>query len=281
MAKRKYEIDEKKIDRFSKEGRGTGHGGEYKPWLTIHDVPSLGRVSRIHSFKTGREHHCLSDLEAGLFRILDWSDCVMDVREQYPLDRAVTQMLAQQMGIAHPRDPTSRVDIVMTVDLLADIRLDGRVQRAAYSIKPAAELENKRTLEKLELERRWCAREKIRWYLVTDRDLPERRIMNLEWLHEMRSLAHENTSHADYWSDRCDRFVVELQSVRGGSIQDFFAHLQRRCGFAVGEPLKALRHLAANKRIMIDLDKEFSVRDRFDVLGLPVSMQPRLQVVGA
>ena len=45
MAKRKYEIDEKRIERFSKEGRGAGHGSEYKPWLTIHDVPSEGRVS--------------------------------------------------------------------------------------------------------------------------------------------------------------------------------------------------------------------------------------------
>ncbi|UXL29805.1 TnsA endonuclease N-terminal domain-containing protein [Stenotrophomonas maltophilia] len=281
MAKRKYEIDEKKIERFSKEGRGTGHGGEYKPWLTIHDVPSLGRVSRIHSFKTGREHHCLSDLEAGLFRILDWSDRVVDVREQYPLDRDVTRMLAQQMGAVHPRDPKSRVDIVMTVDMLVDVRLGGRVQSIAYSVKPASELMNRRTLEKLEMERRWCAREKIRWHLVTDRDLPERRIMNLEWLHEMRSLAHEDMPHADYWHDRCDRFVLEFQRVRAGSIHDFFMHLERRCGFAVGEPLKALRHLAANKRVLIDLDKEFSVRDRFDVLGLPASEQTRLQVVGA
>ena len=65
MAKRKYEIDEAKIERFRKEGRGIGHGKDYKPWLTIHDVPSLGRVSRIFCFKTDREHHFLSDLEAG------------------------------------------------------------------------------------------------------------------------------------------------------------------------------------------------------------------------
>ena len=280
MAKRKYEIDEKRIERFSKEGRGAGHGSEYKPWLTIHDVPSEGRVSRIHSFKTGRAHHCLSDLEAGLFRILDWSDLVVDVREQYPLDRDVTRMLAQQSGIDHPRDPGSRVDIVMTVDMLADVRIDGRMQTIAYSVKPASKLEDKRTLEKLELERRWCVREKISWYLVTDRDLPERRIMNLEWLHEARSLAHQIMSHQDYWNDRCERLVLEFQRVRVGSIRDFFKHLESQCGFAVGEPLKALRHLAANKRVMIDLDREFSDRDRFDVLRLPSSEQTRLQAVG-
>lgn len=281
MAKRKYEIDEAKIARFRKEGRGVGHGKAYRPWLTIHDVPSLGRVSRIFSFKTDREHHFLSDLEAGLFRILNWSGAVTDVREQFPLDRDVTRMLAQKMGIVHPRDPKSRVDIVVTTDLLVDVRLGGRAQTIAYSVKPSSALADQRILEKLELERRYWARAEIPWHLVTERDLPERRILNLEWLHEMQSLLHEDVSHPDYWSDRCDRFISEFQRVRAGTIRDFLAHLEQRWQFGPGEPLKVLRHLAANKRIVIDLDREFSDRDPFDALVLAPTGQPRLQVVGA
>ena len=281
MAKRKYEIDEAKIERFRKEGRGIGHGKDYKPWLTIHDVPSLGRVSRIFCFKTDREHHFLSDLEAGLFRILNWSGEVTDVREQFPLDRDVTRMLAQKMGVVHPRDPKSRVDIVMTTDLLADVRVGGRPRTIAYSVKLSSALADQRTLEKLELERRYWAREQIPWHLVTERDLPERRILNLEWLHEMQSLAHEAISHPDYWTDRCDQFISEFRRVRAGPIRDFFMHLEQQWRFAHGEPLKVLRHLAANKRIVIDLDREFSDRDQLNFLVLASSVQSRLQVVGA
>lgn len=90
MAKRRYCIDEDKLARFLKEGRGQGHGKDYRPWLTVQDVSSLGRSSRIHSCKTDREHHLLSDLETALFLLLDWSGVVTDIREQFPLDRDAT-----------------------------------------------------------------------------------------------------------------------------------------------------------------------------------------------
>ena len=43
MAKRRFEMTENKIARFVREGRGTGDGIDYKPWLTVHDLSSLGR----------------------------------------------------------------------------------------------------------------------------------------------------------------------------------------------------------------------------------------------
>ena len=71
MARRRYSFDEARIARFVKEGRGTGAGATYKPWLTIGDVPSEGRSHRVLGLKTGRLHHMLSDLELHLFQILD------------------------------------------------------------------------------------------------------------------------------------------------------------------------------------------------------------------
>ena len=134
MARRRYSFDETKLKRFAKEGRGTGHGSDYRPWLQVQDVPSHGRSTRIHSYKTGRQHHLLSDLETGLFLILDWADHVVDIREQFPLDRDVTRMLAAKMGVVHPRDVQTKSDIVMTTDLLVDVRLDGGVSLIALSV---------------------------------------------------------------------------------------------------------------------------------------------------
>ena len=83
MAKRRYGFDQAKIDRFWKEGRGTGRGKSYLPWLTIHDVPSYGRSSRPFCFKTDREHHFLSDIETSIFFILNWRNDLDDIREQF------------------------------------------------------------------------------------------------------------------------------------------------------------------------------------------------------
>ena len=268
MARRRYSFDETKLKRFAKEGRGTGHGSDYRPWLQVQDVPSHGRSTRIHSYKTGRQHHLLSDLETGLFLILDWADHVVDIREQFPLDRDVTRMLAAKMGVVHPRDVQTKSDIVMTTDLLVDVRLDGGVSLIALSVKPASKLEGARTLEKLELERRFWARINVPWYLVTERELHAVRIGNLRWLHEMRSLDELKTPHADYWPDRCNRFLGELSRVRGGLIEDFLKHLQQHCEFGAGEAMTVLRHLAANKRIRLDLNREFSAKDRFDAIEI-------------
>ena len=268
MARRRYSFDETKLKRFAKEGRGTGHGSDYRPWLQVQDVPSHGRSTRIHSYKTGRQHHLLSDLETGLFLILDWADHVFDIREQFPLDRDVTRMLAAKMGVVHPRDVQTKSDIVMTTDLLVDVRLDGGVSLIALSVKPASKLEGARTLEKLELERRFWARINVPWYLVTERELHAVRIGNLRWLHEMRSLDELKTPHADYWPDRCNRFLGELSRVRGGLIEDFLKHLQQNCEFGAGEAMTVLRHLAANKRIRLDLNREFSAKDRFDAIEI-------------
>ena len=268
MARRRYSFDETKLKRFAKEGRGTGHGSDYRPWLQVQDVPSHGRSTRIHSYKTGRQHHLLSDLETGLFLILDWADHVVDIREQFPLDRDVTRMLAAKMGVVHPRDVQTKSDIVMTTDLLVDVRLDGGVSLIALSVKPASKLEGARTLEKLELERRFWARINVPWYLVTERELHAVRIGNLRWLHEMRSLDELKTPHADYWPDRCNRFLGELSRVRGGLIEDFLKHLQQNCEFGAGEAMTVLRHLAANKRIRLDLNREFSAKERCDAIEI-------------
>lgn len=269
MAKRRYEFDETKIARFHKEGRGTGIGKDYKPWLNIQDVSSLGRSSRVFSFKTGREHHFLSDLETNLFHLLNWSDAVVDIREQFPLDRAVTRMLAKEIGIVHPRDTKTQTDIVMTTDFVIDVVTSGKERfTKALSGKYASELLDLRTLEKQELERRYWQREKTDWGIVTDRDLPADRIANLRWLHEMYSLDRLKVPHVDYWPDRCTRFIGELSRARGGLIQDFTKHLEERCDFAHGDAMTVLRHLAATKQIAINLDKPFSARDAVTKLVL-------------
>ncbi len=53
---------QKKIEQWIKEGRGQGEGKEYKPWLTIQDFPSMGRVTRVFGWTTQRIHHFFSQI---------------------------------------------------------------------------------------------------------------------------------------------------------------------------------------------------------------------------
>lgn len=268
MAKRRYGFDEDKIARFLKEGRGQGNGASYRPWLTVQDVSSLGRSSRIHSRKTGREHHLLSDIETALFLLLDWSDSVIDIREQFPLDRNETRRIAADMGVRHPVDTQSQTDIVMTTDFLIDMRIDSRNVLIPRSVKPASELDKDRTLEKQEIERRYWQAKGNDWGLVTDFDLPAQRIENLRWLHEMQSLENMVAPYSEYWQDRCNQFLTCLSQVTDITIRRFIQNLDRTHGFATGEGLMVLRHLAANKKVMIDLDAKFDMHTPVNVLNI-------------
>ncbi len=71
-----------KIDKWVKEGRGTGIGADYQPWLKIQDVSSSGRSTRLKGIKTNRQHEFLSDLERNYFYLTEFSDFIVGIREQ-------------------------------------------------------------------------------------------------------------------------------------------------------------------------------------------------------
>lgn len=52
-----------KRKRNINESRRQGVGQNYKPWIKIQDVPSLGKATRLEGIKTNRQHEFLSDLE--------------------------------------------------------------------------------------------------------------------------------------------------------------------------------------------------------------------------
>jgi hypothetical protein len=266
MAKRKYGFDEAKIARFQEEGRGTGHGSDYKPWLTIQDVSSHGRSSRPYSYKTEREHHLLSDVETAAFFLFHWRDDVVDIREQFPWSRDLSRRIAAEMGVPHPVDNESRVELVQTTDLLIDVERNGRIVEIAVAVKTAVDLENQRTVEKLEIERRCALEEGRLWYLVTERECPEQRVKNLRWAHEMHSLERLDAPHPDYWRDRCKQVLSTLRSARAGTVAMVFEALEAKHGFLVGECVTAFRHLVSTKAVGIDMDSPF--RDAMPVMQL-------------
>ncbi|GIO69980.1 TnsA endonuclease N-terminal domain-containing protein [Paenibacillus cookii] len=143
MAKRKRQFTEAKIERMIQEGRGQGSGKDYLPWLTIQDVPSEGRATRGVGWTTGRRHQLLSDIERDYFYLLDYCDDVTDIREQFPLlPLEETQMIAEKIGVEHPKDPKTGIPVVMTTDFL----ITYRDKTLARTVKPSAELENERTI---------------------------------------------------------------------------------------------------------------------------------------
>lgn len=181
MTKRNRSTTAVKIEKWIKEGRGTGEGADYKPWLTIRDVPSRGIATRSKGWKTKRIHHLMSKLELNYLYTLEWSDAVIDIREQYPLlPLERTLEIADDFGIKHPTDPQTNEETVMTTDFLITIATSNGLALRARTIKPSSDL-NKRTIEKFAIEQQFYKEQDIDWGIVTEKDKPEQFIRNIDF----------------------------------------------------------------------------------------------------
>lgn len=150
MARRRYVFTEQRVQNFIAQGRGQGQGSSYRPWLQIQDVPSLGRSHRPFGIKTRRVHHFLSDGEWKSFLKFEADASVVDIREQFPMDRLQTLRAAMKLGYKHPVT-SDGTPYVMTVDFLITRRVDGQQWVEPFTFKYSPSTLSKRDSELIEI----------------------------------------------------------------------------------------------------------------------------------
>lgn len=252
MARAKPSRTHSRVDRRLREGRGQGEGANYQPYLTIRDVPSKGRSHRDVHLSGGRTVHYLSDLEYRFALIAGWQLPVCDLREQYPLPLEETQSIADACGYRHPSHPRTKDDEPLTTDIVLTLTASDEHYNLACSIKGSAELGGARTLEKLEIERRWWIQRGTPWVLVTDQEIPQALAENLHYLSAYRTI-----------SDRVSLNEREFTTVIGKLTEIVERHdlaLSRACsscdtalGLEPGTSLAVAYHLLATRRWHTDL----------------------------
>jgi hypothetical protein len=259
MARTRAKFNAATMKRWIAEGRGQGHGEHYGPWLKVQNVPSHGYVNRILGWKTKRRHEFLSNLEASYFYLLEWSLSVIDVREQFPLlPLHETLAIAEQCGIKHPKIPGTNEPVVMTTDFLVDVAHNGTTTEHARTVKPAKDLSSDRTLEKFEIERRYWLRRKVDWAIITERDIPEAFVKNIEWVHHYRDISDKFKVPAEE-VQKIERLLAEL--LKGGlALTASTNTCDDQLGLEPGTGLAIVRHLLASRRWQIDMQNHIDFR---------------------
>lgn len=252
MAKRKYEWDAKKIERYIKQGRGQKEGKNYKPWFLAQDVPSIGRDGQREGWKTGRDHHLLSDLESDYFYLLEWSSIVTDIREQFPLlPIEETVSIAEGLGIKHPNDNKTKEIVVMTTDFVINVGSKEFVRTLKY----AGDLEDARTIEKLEIEREYWQRRNIDWGIVTDKEIPKILCENMKWV---RKEYHNSdvSKLGSFIVDSIEKIVYQLIQDETTPVSIATSHTDDRLGLEPGTSLAMIRHFIARKRWIVNMNEK-------------------------
>ena len=252
MAGKQYWNTEAKNERWIRDGRGQGVGAQYKPWLTVRDVPSQGRSHRIFGHLTQRTHHLLSDLELATFLLLQWRQSTVDIREQFPLERELTRDISLQIGVKHPQ--VNGVDQFMSSDFVVDSVEQGR-QRFVLQVKTVAAFEKARTLEKLQIERCYWSEKNVPFFMVTENQIPPVVRSNVDLLY----------SHIDDDSNQ-DELTVYFDLIRKELlVSDEGLHVKNLCikidtayGHDAGESLYQLKRLLAKRYFNFDIAKPFT-----------------------
>ncbi len=267
MARNRGPETEAVIARRLAEGRGSGHLADYKPWLTVQDISSLGKVSRVQGYKTGRLHHFLSDGERDYFLIADWAPSVIDIREQFPLlPREKTIEICEHLRIAYPVDPRTRVTRALTTDFLIDLRVNGVEMQVARSFKKSDDLASDRTVEKLEIERLYWESQGIDWAIVTEKELPATLVANLEWLQSHSSLdEHQITASVVTHVEECLREPV---AERADRLRHLCNSVDERLALSPGTSLTVVKHLIARRLWIVDMQMSINPNAPLSVLKM-------------
>lgn len=258
MAKRKRS---QSIDKKLKDGRGQGLGIEYKPWLHIQDVSSLGRSTRLKGNKISRQYEFLSDLERNYFYLLEYSDLIVDIREQYPLlPIEETLLIAAELGIKHPIDPNTKEPIVMTTDFVVTNKGKENTD-VARTLKYKNDLADERVLEKFEIERVYWERKGINWGIVTENEVSKTMATNIAFVHGYADLRYidgfQETEQSEL--DEFSIYLIGKLLSEEFSVREIAHQLEKNYGLPVGSGITLFKHLVITKTIEIELSEKLNV----------------------
>lgn len=252
MAKHIRVWNQSVYERYLREGRGRGDGPGYTPWIRVQDFASRGVVSRVKGRTTGRVHHLMSNNELAYFYLLDWSEHVLDIREQYPLlDLEYAMRVAAEAGIKYPADRASGYPYVLTCDFMITTA-QGLIAR---TVKMTSELGNARVLEKLEIERRYWAAHGVDWKIVTEKEISYQRARNIEWLYAAQGFSGEAFCGAK-------ALMLELYNYRTISITEMARTVEAVYSLEQGIGLLLFKRLVLDGEIHVDMDRPFHVTMR-------------------
>ena len=142
----------------------------------------------------------------------------------------------------------------MTTDFVITLSRDGlQSVDCARTVKPAPQLQSKRTLEKLEIERRYWQARHTDWGIVTEHEIPKVLAKNVELLHGYLQLADRLALSQSETHNIAKVLTTQVQ--RGHiSLRVAASACDRQFGLEPGTGLTMAYHLLATRQWHIDMN---------------------------
>jgi len=118
----------------------------------------------------------------------------------------------------------------------------------ARTVKCASELQNQRTVEKLEIERRYWEYIGVDWKIVTEHEIPKQKCRNIEWLYVSADIP-------EYLSNNQIRQELFYQINSAVSIAMAVETIDNRFELPPGSGLRLLKNIIWHKELACDMER--------------------------
>ena len=192
--------------------------------------------------------------------MLEWEDTVIDIREHFPvLDIEDTIKDRDDLRFEIFTDKDSGVPYVINTNFLITLKnTNGSISYLARTVKMASDLEKKKTLERLEIERRYWIAKGIDWGIVTQKEISNVFAKNIEWVHpslysyQERGFSKEEIIYMG-------GVLIERLEDSTHSIRKITADFDKEFNYESGTGLFVFKFLVASKQIYIDMTKPIDI----------------------
>lgn len=115
----------------------------------------------------------------------------------------------------------------------------------------ASELENTRTIEKLEIERRYWAKQGVDWRIVTENEISRQKAKNIEWLYTAERFTI--AGHNEHELERIRCALLNLLNLGDNSVIETARTVENDFLLPAGAGLQLFKQLVLEKKLAIDL----------------------------
>jgi hypothetical protein len=194
----------------------------------------------------------MSLIEWMFFFVLEWSTVVVDIREQFPLDLETTLAIAHSLGIPHPTDTKTKDLKVITSDIVITVKMSIGTEDQVRTAKPAKDLSDPRTVEKLEIERVYWSHSNTNWAIVTNLDIDPILSKNVQLIHPCRSLRLLQPLTTGLVRN-IEEIVVPQLHAKDLPLVKITDSCDSRLALKPGSSVAAVYHLIATRRLLVDM----------------------------
>ena len=115
-------------------------------------------------------------------------------------------------------------------------------------MKADYELQRKRSIERLEIERRYWSNKHIDWGIVTQKDIPTVKAKNIEWVHSSLHFTDERGLEKEEMIYLCD-VLLEKMTESSQTIRKITADIDKEYKLQTGTGLFVFKHLIATREL--------------------------------